>query len=541
MSSLSMQPIASVADQLGIPRDLLEPYGRHITKIRLDVLERFPERRGKLILVTGITPTTSGEGKTVNTIGLTQGLAKLGHRAVAALREPSLGPIFGQKGGATGGGRASLEPSAKINLHFTGDFHAITAANNLLAALIDTHFHFGNARRLDANDIQWPRAMDMNDRALRRVATGLGGSEAGPARETGFIITAASEIMAILALSDSRADLRRRLGAIVIGFNYEGKPVTAADLDAVGPMMVLLNEAILPNLVQTTEGAPAIVHCGPFANIAHGTSSVLAQRIGLHVADYVVNETGFAADLGAEKFFDLVMPMCGHVPDAAVVIVTLKALRAQGGSPEAAVEQGLPNLERHVANLRHWGVTPVVALNRFPGDTTSDLDRVLAHCRHDGVEAAIAEGYAKGGEGMIDLAGKVVCAAAQSHQGHVRPLYGREQPLEAKITEIATKVYGAKDVIFKPAARRRLHRFAELGYGSQPVCIAKTQFSFTDDPKVMGAPTGWTLTISDAMLSAGAGFVVPIAGSVMLMPGLGRTSQAHKLDVDDLGNVMGMG
>ncbi|MFN2444323.1 MAG: formate--tetrahydrofolate ligase [Vicinamibacterales bacterium] len=536
-----MQPIASVADQLGIPRDLLEPYGRHITKIRLDVLERFPERRGKLILVTGITPTTSGEGKTVNTIGLTQGLAKLGHRAVATLREPSLGPIFGQKGGGTGGGRASLEPSAKINLHFTGDFHAITAANNLLAALIDTHFHFGNARRLDANDIQWPRAMDMNDRALRRVATGLGGSEAGPARETGFIITAASEIMAILALSDSRADLRRRLGAIVIGFNYEGKPVTAADLDAVGPMMVLLNEAILPNLVQTTEGAPAIVHCGPFANIAHGTSSVLAQRIGLHVADYVVNETGFAADLGAEKFFDLVMPMCGHVPDAAVVIVTLKALRAQGGSPEAAVEQGLPNLDRHVANLRHWGVTPVVALNRFPGDTTSDLDRVLAHCRRDGVEAAIAEGYAKGGEGMIDLAGKVVCAAAQSHQGHVRPLYGREQPLEAKITEIATKVYGAKEVIFKPAAHRRLRRFAELGYGSQPVCIAKTQFSFTDDPKVMGAPTDWTLTISDAMLSAGAGFVVPIAGSVMLMPGLGRTSQAHKLDVDDLGNVMGMG
>ncbi len=535
-----MQPITVIADHLGIPEDLLEPYGRYTAKIRLDLLERHPERRGKLILVTAMTPTTSGEGKTVNTIGLTQGLVKLGHRAVATLREPSLGPVFGQKGGATGGGRASVEPTDKINLHFTGDFHAITTANNLLAALSDTNLHFGNELGLDAKEILWPRALDMNDRALRRIAAGMGGRENGPARETGFVITAASEIMAILALADSRTDLRRRLGAIVVGFNYDGRPVTAADLKAVGPMMVLLHEAILPNLVQTTEGAPAFVHCGPFANIAHGTSSVLAQRIGLHLADYVVNETGFATDLGAEKFFDLVMPMCGHVPSAAAVVVTLKALRAQGGAANGPVEGGFANLERHLANLRRWGVPPVVALNRFPADTEADLKKVLAHCRSLGVDAALAEGYAKGGDGMKELADRIVQAAAGADLNKVTPLYTADQPLEAKIIEIATKVYGAERVSFKPAARQRLQQCTALGYGALPVCIAKTQYSFTDDPKVMGAPTGWTLTITDASLSAGAGFVVAIAGNMMLLPGLGKTPQAHKLDVDDQGRVVGM-
>ena len=404
----------------------------------------FRQRRGKLILVTAITPTTSGEGKTVNTIGLTQGLVKRGHRAVAALREPSLGPVFGMKGGATGGGKASLAPIDRINLHFTGDFHAITSAHNLLAALLDTHLHFGNDLRIDPKEILWPRCMDMNDRALRRIATGLGGRESGPARETGFVITAASEIMAILALADSRADLRTRLGGIVVGFNYDGKPVTAADLKAVGPMMVLLNDALMPNLVQTTEGAPAIVHCGPFANIAHGTSSVLAQRMGLHLADYVVNETGFAADLGAEKFFDLVMPMCGHVPSAAVVIVTLKALRAQGGSPDGPVDLGFPNLARHLDNLKRWGVPPVVALNRFPGDTDDDLDQVLEYCRTLGVEAALCEGYTKGGDGMTELADE------DRRRGRQRPIPRASSRSTRttrasieKITTIATQVYGA--------------------------------------------------------------------------------------------------
>jgi formate--tetrahydrofolate ligase len=476
----------------------------------------------------------------VNTIGLTQGLVRLGHNAVAALREPSLGPVFGMKGGATGGGKDSVEPIDKINLHFNGDFHAITSAHNLLAALIDAHLHFGNDLRIDPKEILWPRAMDMNDRALRRVATGLGGRDSGPARETGFVITAASEIMAILSLAESRADLRDRLGRIVIGFSYDGKPVTAADLKAVGPMMVLLNEAILPNLVQTTEGAPAIVHGGPFANIAHGTSSVLAQRLSLHLADYVVNETGFAADLGAEKFFDIVMPMCGHVPSAAAVIVTLKALRAQGGSADGPVEGGFPNLARHLRNLARWGVTPVIALNRFPGDADADLQKVLEYCTSVGADAALADGYARGGEGMTALAGKVVQAVADGDVTKVKPLYTSDQPLEQKIASVATQVYGARDVAFKPAARTRLKRFAELGYGQLPVCIAKTQYSFSDDPKVMGAPADWTLTISDVTLSAGAGFVVAIAGSMMLMPGLGKVPQAHKLDVDDSGRVLGM-
>ena len=535
-----MRPITDIAATLGLTEDLLETYGRGIAKIRLEALERFPTRRGKLILVTAITPTTSGEGKTVNTIGLTQGLVKLGHQAVAALREPSLGPVFGMKGGATGGGKASLEPLDRINLHFTGDFHAITSATNLLAALVDTHLHFGNDLRIDAKEILWPRCMDMNDRALRRLATGLGGRESGPARETGFVITAASEIMAILALAESRADLRARLGRIVVGFNYDGKPVTAADLKAVGPMMLLLNDALMPNLVQTSEGAPAIVHCGPFANIAHGTSSVLAQRMGLHLADFVVNETGFAADLGAEKFFDLVMPMCGHVPSAAAVIVTLKALRTQGGSPDGPVDLGFPNLARHVDNLRRWGVTPVVALNRFPGDKDADLDEVMKYCRVLNVEAALAEGYAKGGDGMTALAEKIVAATAASDTGAVKPLYTRDASLVDKITTVATQVYGATNVAFKPAAKSRLDRFEALGYGKLPVCIAKTQYSFSDDPKLMGAPLGWTLTISDVSLSAGAGFVVAIAGSMMLMPGLGKVPQAQKLDVDDKGRAIGM-
>jgi formate--tetrahydrofolate ligase len=537
-----MLPICEIAEKLGVPDDLLEPHGKHTAKVRLELLDRFPRRRGKLVLVTAMTPTVSGEGKTVTTIGLTQGLVKRGYNAVAALREPSLGPVFGQKGGATGGGKASLQPSEKINLHFNGDFHSITSAHNLLAALIDNHLHFGNELGIDAKDVWWPRAIDMNDRALRQLATGLGGRTNGPPRDTGFVITAASEIMAILALCDSRADLRRRLGQIVVGFTYRGQPVLASDLQAVGPMMVLLNEAVLPNLVQTTEGAPALVHCGPFANIAHGTSSVLAQRMGLHLADYVVNETGFAADLGAEKFFDIVMPMSGHVPSVAVVIVTLKALRAQGGSPDGTgpIAAGFSNLERHLENLRRWGVPAVVALNRFPSDSESDLEAVRVFCATYGVEAALSEGYAKGGDGMTVLADKVVDAARDADPARIRPLYAADQPLDSKITAIATSVYGAERVAFKPAARSRLQQFAALGHGSLPVCIAKTQYSFSDDPKLTGVPRSWTLTITDATLSAGAGFVVATAGSMMLMPGLAKTPQAHNLDVDEHGNIVGM-
>ena len=535
-----MQPIAEIAARLGLSDDLLEPYGRYTAKIRLDALDRFPTRRGKLILVTAITPTTSGEGKTVNTIGLTQGLVAIGKHAVAALREPSLGPVFGQKGGATGGGKASLHPVDKINLHFNGDFHAITSAHNLLAALLDTHLHFGNDLRIDAKEILWPRCMDMNDRSLRKIAGGMGGRENGPARETGFIITAASEIMAIMALTESRADLRARLGRMVVGLSFDGKPVTAADLKAVGPMMVLLNDALMPNLVQTGEGAPAIVHCGPFANIAHGTSSVLAQRLGLHLADYVVNETGFAADLGAEKFFDIVMPMCGHVPSVAVMIVTLKALRAQGGGPEAEVARGFPNLARHAANVRRWGAEPVVALNRFAADQEADLQAVLDYCASIGVEAALSEGYLKGGPGMAALAERVVAAADRADTSKVKPLYGPELTFEEKITEVATKIYGAKGVAFKPGAKTRLQQYAALGFGHLQVCIAKPQYTFTDDAKVMGAPSDWTLTISDASLSAGAGFVVATAGNMMLMPGLGKVPQAQKLDVTEAGEIIGM-
>ncbi len=452
-----MRPIADLAADLGLTPDLIEPYGHAIAKIRLEALERFPKRRGKLILVTAITPTTSGEGKTVNTIGLTQGLVKLGHKAVAALREPSLGPVFGMKGGATGGGKASLEPIDRINLHFTGDFHAITSAHNLLAALLDTHLHFGNDLRIDPKEILWPRCMDMNDRALRRIATGLGGRESGPARETGFVITAASEIMAILALADGRADLRKRLGRIVVGFSYDGKPVTAADLKAVGPMMLLLNEALMPNLVQTTEGAPAIVHCGPFANIAHGTSSVLAQRLGLHLADYVVNETGFAADLGAEKFFDLVMPMCGHVPSAAAVIVTLKALRAQGGSPDGPLDLGFPNLARHFDNLKRWGV--------HAGDRAQSIPWRYRRRPRSGAEI-LPHAWRRGG----DLRG--LHQGRRGHEGdgredrrrggpirtpeRVKPIYKNDQSLIDKITTVATQVYGAARVAFKPAAKSRL-------------------------------------------------------------------------------------
>ena len=540
-----LKPIREIADHLGIPDQYLESYGHYTAKLRLDLLDRAGDRPpGKLILVTAITPTSHGEGKTVTAIGLAQGLARIGRKAIVTLREPSLGPVFGLKGGATGGGRSQVLPSELINLHFNGDIHAVSAAHNLLAAMVDAHLHHGNALGIDIDNIFWPRTLDMNDRALRHVIVGLGGKVNGVPRETGFVITAASEIMAILALASSRQDLRRRLAEIVVGYNLQGSVVRAADLQATGAMMVLLNEAIMPNLVQTTEHAPALVHAGPFANIAHGTSSVLAQRIGLGLAEYVVNESGFGADLGAEKYFDLVMPVSGLKPAAAVLIASVRALATQGAKSEtapvdlASIEAGLPNLGRHIENLQKFRVPVVVAINRFAADTRDQVQLVRDYCRSLGVGAVESTVFANGGEGGVELAEAVHAAAQQPSDP--RPLYAADLPIDEKIDTIAREIYGAGGVYFESGTRRKLQQLTALGFGRLPVCIAKTQASLTDNPKVYGAPTGWTMTVTDVSLAAGAGFVVVVAGNMMRMPGLGRTPQAVHLDVTDEGEIIGL-
>ncbi len=546
--SSPLKPISQIAEKLQIGEQYIEPWGAHMAKIRLELLsESRPATKHKLILVTAMTSTSSGEGKTVTSIGLGQALEKIGKRAVVTSREPSLGPVFGLKGGATGGGQSEVLPRERINLHFTGDFHAVTSAHNLLAAMLDAHIHHGNQLRIDVNNILWPRALDMNDRALRSVVTGLGGRTDGPARETGFVITAASEVMAILALAANRADLQRRLSQIVVGFDLDGKPVRADDLKATGGMMVLLTDAIMPNLVQTTEHTPAIVHAGPFANIAHGTSSVLAQKIGLQLADYVVNETGFASDLGAEKYFDIVMPASGLRPSVAVLIASTRSLlrhgSAKNGTQRAAAspfEAGFLNLAKHVENLRKFGIPVVVAINRFTSDAAPQLDSITAFCRSLEVESAISEVYEKGGAGGIDLAEKVVAAADGAVEGEVRPLYQPGTSLFEKIETVGKEIYGAGEVVFEAAARKKLDQFGQLGYGKLSVCMAKTQASLTDDPTILGAPRGWTLTVTDAGLSAGAGFVVAVLGEMMLMPGLGKSPQAFKLNVDEAGNIQGM-
>jgi formate--tetrahydrofolate ligase len=544
----SLLPIREIIAKLDIPEALIEPCGTHIAKLRLELLAASrPATRKKLVLVTAMTSTSSGEGKTVTSIGLAQALEQLGKRAIVTLREPSLGPVFGLKGGATGGGRAEVLPREKINLHFSGDFHAVTSANNLLAAMLDAHIHHGNVLRIDVNNILWPRTMDMNDRALRTIVSGLGSSANGPARETGFVITAASEIMAILGLTCSREDLRRRLSQIVVALDLDGKAVRTEDLRATGAMMVLLSDAILPNLVQTTEHTPAIIHTGPFANIAHGTSSVLSQRMGLQLADYVVNETGFAADLGAEKYFDLVMPSSGLRASAAVLIVSVRSLLRHGGKNAgtlplaAAFQKGFDNIGKHVDTLRKFGVPVVVAINKFSGDSSEQLETLGHFCRELGVESAISEVFEQGGAGGIDLAEKVVAAAEQASPGDIRTLYAPDLPLREKVETVAREVYGASRVQFEPAAAKKLDVFTQRGYGQLPVCIAKTQASITDDPEVLGAPRDWTLTVRDAGLFAGAGFVVAVTGEMMLMPGLGKSPQAMRLDVDDrTGAIQGM-
>lgn len=529
-----MLRIRQVADELSIPDELLEYYGRYTAKLRLELLSQFPSR-GKLILVTAITPTSHGEGKTVVSIGLTQALRRLGHLSIATLREPSLGPVFGLKGGAVGGGRSQVLPPDIINLHFNGDFHAVSSAHNLLAALIDAHLHHSNALRIDVDQIWWPRTLDMNDRALRHVVIGLGGKANGIPRETGFVITAASEVMALLALASSRDDLRHRLASIAIGLDLDGNIVTAGDLHATGSMMVLLNEAIMPNLVQTTEGAPALVHAGPFANIAHGTASVISQQMALRLADYVVNETGFAADLGAEKYFHLVLPQGGAPPAAAVLIASVRALVEQGSGD---LSRGFANLDRHLANLRRFGVPAVVAINRFADDDPAHLAAIAAHCDSLGVRSALSDVFNQGGAGGEDLARAVVAACAEPSSPHA--LYPPELSLEEKTAAVANQVYGAATVHFEGEARRKLRRYAAAGYSHLPICVAKTQSSFTDNPKTLGAPTGWTLTVTDAHLSAGAGFVVIVAGNMMRMPGLGKDPQAFHLDVDPDGNILGL-
>jgi formate--tetrahydrofolate ligase len=535
--------IRSVADKLGIPEDAMEYYGKYTAKLRLELLEK--PRRGKLILVTAITPTSHGEGKTVVSIGLTQALEKLGRLAAVTLREPSLGPVFGLKGGATGGGRSQVIPSEMINLHFNGDFHAVTSAHNLLAAMIDSHLHHGNALGIDVDEINWPRALDMNDRALRHVIVGLGGKANGVPRETGFVITAASEVMAILALARDREDLRTRLSRIVIGLNLKGEPVRAGDLGATGAMMVLLNEAIMPNLVQTTEGSPAFVHAGPFANIAHGTSSVISQRMALALADYVVNETGFGADLGAEKYFNIVMPASGLRPDAAVLIASTRALCAQGNGDEKgpytidSLRRGLANLQRHLDNLQKFHVPVVIAINRFPDDSDDLLREIRLFASERDVPAAIVEAYSRGGDGAIELA-EAVLDTLDNKVAAPEPLYKPEVSLRTKIETVAREIYGAAAVYIESKAKKKLERYMAAGFGHLPVCMAKTQSSFTDNPKIYGAPSGWTLTITDADLAAGAGFVVVIAGNMMRMPGLGREPQAVRMDVDAAGTIIGL-
>ncbi|MGC1904811.1 MAG: formate--tetrahydrofolate ligase [Candidatus Acidiferrum sp.] len=535
----TLLPIRQVADKLEIPEQYFDQVSSYGAKIRLELLDDpvYAKPRGKMILVTATTPTVSGEGKTVTSIGLTQGLAHIGKRAVITSREPSLGPVFGMKGGAAGGGISQIEPAAKINLHFHGDFHAISSAHNLLAALIDAHLFHGNELNLDPDQITWPRAMDMNDRALRRIAVNVGGKRDGADRKTAFVITAASEIMAILALAEDRKDLRRRLESIVIGTTRDGKPVRACDLRAVGGMMALLAEAILPNLAQTTDGTPALVHTGPFANIAHGTSSVVSQKMALRLADYVVNEAGFAADLGAEKYLDIVMQQSGIKPAVAIVVTTVQSIRTQGGGDLA---KGLPNLGKHIDNMKSYGLPTLVAVNRFPQDTDADLKYLADFAAQHGTRTALSEAYTKGGPGAKELAEEVVELINENPAPDVKPAYDLSDSLVEKIRKVATKIYGAANVSFTDQAESKLEQFSQMSYAKLPICIAKTQYSFTDDPKIPGAPSGWTLHISDAALSAGARFVVVISGNMVLMPGLPKQSRALSIDLDDNAEITGV-
>ena len=534
----NLLPIEAIAAKLNLPDTHYERRSPISAKLSLDLLKNSPRgaQRGKLILVTATTPTASGEGKTVTSIGLVQGLEKIGRSAIITSREPSLGPVFGMKGGAAGGGRAQIEPAEKINLHFHGDFHAITSAHSLLSALIDSHLFHGNELDLDPDAVTWPRALDMNDRALRNIVVSVTAPEKrqrdGSNRVSGFLITAASEIMAILSLASGREDLRRRIARIIVGRNRKGEPVTAT-----GPMLALLSEALLPNLVQTTEGTPAMVHCGPFANIAHGTSSVISHEMGLRLADYVVNEAGFASDLGFEKYMNLVMPLSGIEPAVVVLVTSAQSVRNQG---EGDLERGFANLEKHIGIVRGFHLPVVVAINRFPNDTDAELEALKQFCEAHGASFALSEAFAKGGEGAVELARKVVEVIDANPDVEPGSTYAPEDSVVEKITKVARSIYGADGIELSELAQQSLARFERWGFGHLPVCIAKTQYSLSDDPKRMGAPTGWTLQVTEVALSAGAGFLVVIAGAMMLMPGLPKASRALDIDVDENGEIIGM-
>lgn len=543
---MTLRPISEIAQKLGIAQTDLIPYGDSKAKIRLAALAgKTP--RGKLVLVSAITPTDAGEGKTVTSIGLSQGLQHIGEKVALALREPSLGPVFGMKGGATGGGLSRVEPWQDINLHFNGDFHAITAANNLLAALIDNHLQQGNALGIDPRRILWRRCVDLNDRSLRNTIVGLGGSSQGVPRETGFDITPASEVMAVFCLAKDYDDLRERLGKMILAYGYDKRAITCADLKATGALVVLLKDALLPNLVQTTEGVPALIHGGPFANIAHGCNSLLATQMGLAHADWVVTEAGFAFDLGGEKFLDIKCRAGNFSPAAVVLVATVKALKLHGGADKkaldqkdlAALEKGLGNLEKHIENAALFGRKPVVAINRFPSDTDEELQLIADACARLGVPSAISEVFAKGGAGGAELARKVVEQAKLATEPH-RMLYVLDQPLEEKVTIIATQVYGAGRVTFSPEAKKAARQFEKLGYGQIPVCMAKTQKSISDDPSLLGRPQGFELKVRDFVLSAGAGFAVALCGEILRMPGLPKTPQSEFVDLVD-GEIVGLG
>lgn len=543
-----MLPITEVAAKLGIGEEDIELYGRYKAKLSMDLIKRVQDKPdGKLILVTAITPTPAGEGKSTTTVGLAQGLAKIGQKVIVALREPSLGPCMGIKGGAAGGGYSQVVPMEDINLHFTGDFHAITSAHMLLAAMLDNHIQQGNALNIDPRRIVWKRVVDMNDRELRNIVVGLGGKAHGVPRQDGFDITVASEVMAILCLATGLHDLKERLSKIIVAYDYSGNPVTAGMLKAQGAMAALLKDAVKPNLVQTLENVPAIIHGGPFANIAHGCNSVMATKTALKLADYTITEAGFGADLGAEKFFDIKCRYAGLKPDAVVLVATVRALKMHGGVPKTdlatpdveAVKRGIVNLEKHIENIKQYGLPLVVAINAFAQDTPEELEAIRSHCAAHGVNVALSEVFAKGGEGGIELAKEVV-ALATSGKADFKLLYGEELGLKEKIETIAKKIYGAVGVNYTKEANNALKDFEKMGYGHLPVCMAKTQYSFSDDPALLGRPEGFEITIKNCRIAAGAGFVVVLTGDIMTMPGLPKVPAAEKIDVSDDGVISGL-
>lgn len=545
--SASMKPILEIAESIGLSEDDIELYGKYKGKVSLQTWARLKDRpSGKLVLVTAINPTPAGEGKTTNTVGLGMALNQLGKKAIIALREPSLGPSFGIKGGAAGGGYAQVVPMEDINLHFTGDIHAVTAAHNLLAAIVDNSLHQGNPHNIDPRQVVLRRVMDLNERALRNIVIGLGGKADGIPRESGFDISVASEVMAMLCLSTDLMDFKERAGRMVVAYRYDGSPVTASDLKAGGAMTLLMKDAIKPNLVQTLENTPAFIHGGPFANIAHGCNSVMATQLGLKLGDYMITEAGFGADLGAEKFFDLKCRYAGLKPDAVVLVATVRALKNHGGVPKdqlgqinmPALAAGTANLEKHLENLNKYGVPVVVALNEFPDDTREEIEYVTSQCAALGAELAVSRVWSEGGRGGQELARKVIAAAEKPSE--FKLLYDLDLPLKDKIATVCREIYGAEGVSYHKAADKMLERYEEMGYSSLPVCIAKTQYSLSDNPAALGRPQGFTINIREARLSAGAGFIVAIAGDIMTMPGLGKTPAAEKIDIMPDGEIIGL-